>query len=104
MVKITDLQPGIVWKHFYEITQVPRPSKKEGKIIAYLEAFAKKHNLNIKKDQVGNILMSKPATPGMENRQTVILQSHMDMVCEKNNDTKHDFDNDPIETIAMELL
>ena len=100
MVKITDLQPGIVWKHFYEITQVPRPSKKEGKIIAYLEAFAKKHNLNIRKDQVGNILMSKPATPGMENRQTVILQSHMDMVCEKNNDTKHDFDNDPIETIV----
>ena len=100
MVKITDLQPEIVWKYFYEITQVPRPSKKEGKIIAYLEAFAKKHNLNIKKDQVGNILMSKPATPGMENRQTVILQSHMDMVCEKNNDTQHDFDNDPIETIV----
>ncbi len=100
MMKITDLQPEIVWKHFYEITQVPRPSKKEGEIIAYLEAFAQKHNLPIKKDQAGNILISKPATPGMENLQTVILQSHMDMVCEKNNDTKHDFDKDPIETIV----
>lgn len=100
MMKITDLQPEIVWKYFYEITQVPRPSKKEGKMIAYLEEFAQKHNLSIKKDPAGNILISKPATPGMENRQTVILQAHMDMVCEKNNDTKHDFDNDPIETIV----
>ncbi len=97
---ITDLQPQIVWKYFDEITKVPRPSKKEGKIIAYLEAFAKAHNITYKKDEVGNILMSKPATPGMENRETVVLQSHVDMVCEKNNGTKHDFDNDPIETIV----
>lgn len=99
-MNITDLKPEIVWKFFHEITQVPRPSKKEAKIIAYLESFADKYHIAIKKDEVGNILMSKPATPGMENRPTVILQSHMDMVCEKNNDTKHDFENDPIETIV----
>lgn len=98
-MKITDLNPKIVWKFFHEITQVPRPSKKEGKIIQYLENFAKEHNIAIKKDEVGNILMSKPATPGYENRATVILQSHVDMVCEKNSGTKHDFDNDPIETV-----
>lgn len=98
-MKITDLNPKIVWKFFHEITQVPRPSKKEGKIIAYLETFAKEHNIAIKKDEVGNILMSKPATPGYENLPTVILQSHVDMVCEKNSGTTHDFDNDPIETV-----
>lgn len=99
-MKITDLKPEIVWKFFHQVTQVPRPSKKEGKMIQYLESFAKEYNIAIKKDEAGNILMSKPATPGMENRPTVVLQSHMDMVCEKNNDVKHDFDNEPIETIV----
>lgn len=99
-MKITDLKPEIVWKFFHQVTQVPRPSKKEGKIIQYLEAFAQEHKIAIKKDAVGNILMSKTATPGMENRPVVILQSHIDMVCEKNNGTSHDFDNDPIETIV----
>ncbi|WP_280748824.1 aminoacyl-histidine dipeptidase [Parabacteroides sp. PF5-9] len=99
-MKITDLKPKMVWNYFHEVTQVPRPSKKEGKIIQYLEAFAQKHHIAIKKDEVGNILMTKPATPGMEDRPTVILQSHMDMVCEKNSDKKFDFDNDPIETVV----
>lgn len=99
-MKITDLKPEIVWKFFHQVTQVPRPSKKEGKIIQYLEAFAQEYKIAIKKDAVGNILMSKTATPGMENRPVVILQSHIDMVCEKNNGTSHDFDNDPIETIV----
>jgi dipeptidase D len=99
-MKITDLQPTIVWKFFHQITQVPRPSKKEGKIIAYLEAFAKEYHIAIKKDAVGNILMSKPATPGFENRPTVVLQSHVDMVCEKNSDKVFDFDKDAIETIV----
>ena len=99
-MKITDLQPAVVWKFFHQVTQVPRPSKKEGKMIAFLESFAKEYNVPIKKDEAGNILMSKPATPGMEDRPVIVLQSHMDMVCEKNNDTKHDFDNDPIETIV----
>ena len=99
-MKITDLSPALVWKYFHEVTQVPRPSKKEEKIIKYLETFAAEHKIAIKKDASGNILMSKPATPGKENVPTVILQSHVDMVCEKNNGTEHDFDNDPIETIV----
>ena len=99
-MKITDLEPQIVWKYFDEITKVPRPSKKEEKIIAYLEDFAQKNHIAYKKDEVGNIVMSKPATPGMENRETVVLQSHVDMVCEKNNGTQHDFEKDSIETIV----
>ena len=99
-MNITELKPQIVWKFFHQITQVPRPSKKEGKIIEYLKSFAQEYNIPIKVDEAGNILMSKPATPGKENLPTVILQSHMDMVCEKNNDTVHDFENDPIETIV----
>ncbi len=99
-MKITDLKPTIVWKFFHQVTQVPRPSKKEGKMIEFLESFAKEYKIAIKKDEAGNLLMSKPATPGMEDRPVVVLQSHMDMVCEKNNGTKHDFDNDPIETIV----
>ena len=87
-----------VFRYFEEICQVPRPSKKEGKIIAYLQDFGKQHNLETHTDEAGNILMKKPATPGMENRKTVALQAHMDMVCEKNNDVQHDFENDPIET------
>lgn len=95
---IKDLKPSGIWNYFYEITQVPRPSKKEEKIIAYLLDFAKKHNLEVKKDDAGNVLITKPATKGKENLPTVILQGHVDMVCEKNSGTVHDFENDPIET------
>lgn len=95
---IKDLKPASVWSYFYEITQIPRPSKKEEKIIAYLLDFAKKHNLEVKKDKAGNVLITKPATKGLENRPTVILQGHVDMVCEKNQGTEHNFDTDPIET------
>lgn len=98
-MSIKDLEPKIVWNYFYDITQIPRPSKKEERIIAYLLDFAKEHNLEAKKDKAGNVLITKNATPGKENVQTVILQSHVDMVCEKNSDVTHDFDNDPIETI-----
>jgi dipeptidase D len=100
MKQITDLQPSIVWKYFHEVTQVPRPSKKEEKIIRYLEEFASEHNLPIKTDTVNNVLISKPATPGFEHLPTVILQSHLDMVCEKNSDVAFDFENDPIETVV----
>ena len=93
-----ELKPAGVFKYFAEICQVPRPSKKEEKIIAYLKAFGEKHNLETKVDEAGNVLIKKPATPGKENLQTVILQSHVDMVCEKNNDVEHDFLVDPIET------
>ena len=95
---IQELQPKEVFSIFHEITQVPRPSKREGKIIEWLKAFAVKHNLEHTVDEAGNIIMRKPATPGYEDKPGVILQAHMDMVCEKNNDTVHDFDNDPIHT------
>lgn len=98
MTKITDLQPQIVWKYFDDILKIPRPSKKEEKIIAYLEEFAKSHNLEYKKDNAGNMLIIKEASAGKENVGAVVLQSHVDMVCEKNSDIEHDFDNDPIET------
>lgn len=97
-MSIKNLEPQIVWKYFDEITQVPRPSKKEDKIIDYLLDFAKKHNLDVKKDSAGNVLITKAASKGYESLPTVILQGHVDMVCEKNNGTVHDFDKDPIET------
>ncbi len=98
MSAITNLEPKLVWEQFDAITKVPRPSKKEGKIIDYLVAFAEKHGIEYRKDAIGNVVMRKGATPGMESRPTVILQSHMDMVCEKNSDVEFDFENDPIRT------
>lgn len=92
------LEPVEVFRFFDEICQVPRPSKHEEKIIAYLKAFGEKHQLETKVDDCGNVLIKKPATPGYENKQTVVLQSHMDMVCEKNADVEHDFMTDPIQT------
>jgi len=77
------LEPRHVWDIFGEITQVPRPSKKEEKIIAWLLDFAKKHKLKAKKDEAGNVLISAPATPGMEKVKTVVLQSHVDMVAKR---------------------
>lgn len=91
------LQPSAVWEYFEEICQVPRPSKKEGKIMAFLLDWAKKHDLEACRDEAGNVLIKKPAAPGRENAPTVVLQAHMDMVCEKNSDTAHDFDKDPIQ-------
>ncbi len=96
MSVLSGLEPKIVWRYFEEICQVPRPSKKEDKIIEFLMDFGKKHNLETKRDEIGNVLIKKPATPGKENLKTVVLQSHMDMVCEKNSSTEHNFDTDPI--------
>ncbi len=96
--KITDLEPKEVWKYFIEITKIPRPSRKEQKIAAYLEEFAKKHKLHCEKDETGNVLIRKPAVKGFEDRKVVCLQSHMDMVCEKNKDKDFDFDKDAIQT------
>lgn len=95
---IKDLKPTAVWHYFHELTQIPRPSKKEEKVIEYLLDFAKKNNLEAKKDKAGNIIISKPATKGKELLPTLILQGHIDMVCEKNSGVEHDFDKDPIET------
>ena len=97
MSEISRLEPRAVWEIFDEITQVPRPSKKEEKIIAYLEGFARKHSLDYRKDTAGNIVMYKKATPSMAGKPTVVLQSHMDMVCEKNADVAFDFMTDPIQ-------
>lgn len=93
-----DLRPAVVFHYFDEVCQVPRPSKKEEKLRAYLLDFAKKHNLEAKTDEAGNVLIKKAASAGMENLKTVILQSHIDMVCEKNKDTEHNFETDPIQT------
>jgi len=97
---IKDLEPKIVWNFFHEITLVPRPSKKEAKIIRYIEEVAAKNRLDLKKDSAGNLLLSKPATKGYETLPTVVLQAHLDMVCEKNSDIDFDFDNDPIQTVV----
>lgn len=98
-MEVKDLNPKIVFEIFDEITKVPRPSKKEGKIRQWLLDFAKKHNLAAKTDEVGNVVISKAATPGHENAPTVILQGHMDMVCESN-DKSFDFENNAIRTIV----
>jgi dipeptidase D len=90
------LKPASMWIYFEEICGIPRLSKNEGKIRQYLLDFAKKNSLLSKEDKVGNILITKPATVGMENRKTVVLQSHMDMVGEKNADYPHDWNTDPI--------
>ena len=97
MSVIDNLEPKLVWKHFDEIRKIPRCSKHEEKIREYILNFAKQHNLKVKTDESGNVSISKPATKGMEKRPVVILQGHMDMVCEKNNDVDHDFSKDPIE-------
>ncbi len=97
MQQITELHPHEVWNYFNEILAIPRISGHEEKIIAYLEAFAREHHLVHKLDKAGNLLISKPATRGMENRKGVILQSHVDMVGEKHADVKHDFNRDPIQ-------
>jgi dipeptidase D len=99
MSDIRSLEPKELWNYFHEITQIPRPSKKEAMIVKYVKEFGKKHNLETIVDKVGNVIIRKPATKGMENRKGVIFQTHLDMVPQKNSDKKHDFEKDPIETI-----
>ena len=97
-MEIKDLSPNLVWNFFNQVTQIPRPSKKEEKIVEYLLDFAKAYGLEVVTDEAKNVLIKKKATRGKENLATLILQSHVDMVCEKNNDVQHDFENDPIKT------
>src|SRR6056297_1377295 len=99
MKTLEKLNPKVVWSYFEDICQVPRPSKKEEKIIQFLLDFANKHNLEAKRDDIGNILIKKPAAPGKEKLKTVVLQSHIDMVCKANEGTDHDFDKDPIQPV-----
>ncbi len=95
--EILNLKPNVIWKHFYSLTQIPRPSKKEGRIIEFMKNFGEQLGLDTKVDAVGNVIIKKPATPGMENRKGIILQGHLDMVPQKNSDKQHDFEKDPIE-------
>ena len=97
-MSLKNLEPHLVWEQFEAITRVPRPSKKEEKIIEYLVNFAIAHGIEYQKDLIGNVVMRKAATAGYEDRPCVILQSHMDMVCEKLPEVDFDFDNDPIQT------
>jgi len=99
-MKITDLQPKLIWECFDEITKVPRPTHHLDKMLEFLVGWANRHNIEVHTDAVGNVMMRKPATPGHENAPTIILQGHQDMVAEKRGDSKHDFMNDPIETIV----
>lgn len=98
MSTILDLAPQNVWKHFYQLTQIPRPSGHMELVTKFLVDFGKGLGLETFVDEVGNVIIRKPATPGMEDRKGVILQAHMDMVPQKNNDTVHNFVTDPIET------
>lgn len=98
MSTINNLEPKVVWEIFDQITKHPRPSKKEEKIIKYIEEFASELNLPIKKDDLGNLVISKPATIGYEDRPMFCIQAHVDMVTEKNRDVEFDFDNDAIQT------
>ena len=97
---LTDLEPKNVFSFFEDICSIPHPSYKEEKISNYLVEFAKARGLEHYQDELHNVIIIKEASEGYEDVEPIILQGHMDMVCEKNNGTKHDFDNDPIETIV----
>lgn len=97
MSEITNLKPECVWKNFHALTQVPRPSGHLEKVQQFLLDFAKNAGVEAFKDPAGNIVMRKPATPGMENRKGVIMQAHMDMVPQKSKESTHNFETDPIE-------
>lgn len=100
MKDIRKLEPDALWHYFYEITQIPRPSKKEKKMVDFVIKFGKDHKLETVVDKVGNVIIRKSATKGMERRKSIIFQSHLDMVPQKNSDKKHDFEKDPIEAIV----
>lgn len=93
-----ELKPACVFEQFAKINQIPRPSKHEEKMIEYLKEFGESHNLETVVDKTGNVIIRKPATAGLENRETIILQSHMDMVCDKLVDVEFDFHKDAIQT------
>src|SRR5512133_906748 len=93
------LKPEPVWKYFGEISRIPRCSKSEQQIADYVIGRAKQLGLEAKQDRFGNVLVRKPASPGREQVKTVVLQGHLDMVCEKNADIVHDFTKDPIELV-----
>ena len=95
--EVRNLEPKVLWNKFADLNAVPRPSKKEERVIAFMMKFGQELGLNTIKDEVGNVIIKKPATVGMENRKTIVMQSHLDMVHQKNNDTDFDFDTQGIE-------
>ena len=95
--EIRNLEPKEVWNHFADLNAVPRPSKKEERVIQFMKDFGAKLNLETIEDEVGNVIIRKPATKGMEDRKPIVMQSHLDMVHQKNNDTDFDFDTKGIE-------
>lgn len=97
---VRELEPKSLWNHFADLNAVPRPSKKEERVIEFMVNFGKSLGLETHTDAIKNIIIKKPATNGMEDRQTVILQSHVDMVHQKNNDTQFDFDNEGIKMLV----
>ncbi|WP_426477355.1 aminoacyl-histidine dipeptidase [Chryseobacterium sp. CBSDS_008] len=99
-MELSNIEPQIIWKNFSKLNAVPRPSKKEEKVIAFIKGFGENLGLETTVDEVGNVIIKKPATAGMENRKSIVLQSHLDMVCQKNNDVNFDFDT---EGIKMEV-
>lgn len=98
-MSVRNLEPQALWKHFADLNAVPRPSKKEERVVAFMMDFGKSLGLETIKDSIENVIIKKPATPGMENRETVVLQSHLDMVHQKNGDTVFDFDTQGIEML-----
>jgi len=97
--EISQLQPQDIWSHFVALNEIPRPSKKEEKVRQFMLDFGKKLGLETFEDKIGNVIIKKPATPGMEDRKTVALQSHLDMVPQKNKDKDHDFEKDGIDML-----
>lgn len=95
--EVRNLEPKELWNKFADLNAVPRPSKKEERVIAFMMKFGQELGLKTIKDEVGNVIIKKPATAGMENRKTIVMQSHLDMVHQKNNDTDFDFDTQGIE-------
>ena len=89
--EVRSLEPQVVWNFFEDLNAVPRPSKEEEQVIAFMRGFAIDRNLDVVVDKVGNVIIKKPASPGMEKRKSVVLQSHLDMVHQKNNDKDFDF-------------
>lgn len=99
-MEVRDLEPKALWNHFADLNAVPRPSKKEERVIAFMMDFGKSLGFETIRDHIGNVIIKKPATPGMENRQTIVMQSHLDMVHQKNSDTDFDFDSQGIDMYA----
>jgi dipeptidase D len=101
--EIRALEPRELWNKFADLNEVPRPSKKEERVIEFIKKFGNDLQLETLVDKVGNVIIRKPATPGMENKKPVILQSHLDMVHQKNNDTSFDFDTQGIDMYGRGL-